>query len=50
MEQLPDSSKQTFVKVMTAVGCGFFSYCSELVFMTFSLFTQLFESFTASSE
>jgi hypothetical protein len=50
MEQLPDSAKQTFVKVMAAIGCGFFSYNIELVYMTFSLFTQLFDRFQASSE
>lgn len=45
MVQLPQSAKQTFVKVMAAIGCGFFSYHIELVYMTFSLFTQLFEQF-----
>jgi len=39
MEQLPDSAKQTFAKVMAAIGCGFFSYNIELVYMTFTLFT-----------
>ena len=28
---------------MTAIGCGFFSYNVELVYMTFNLFTQLFD-------
>ena len=30
---------------MAAIGCGYFSYNLELVFMTFALFTQLFERF-----
>lgn len=30
---------------MAAVGCGFFSSNIELVFMTISFFTQLFERF-----
>ena len=42
MDQLPQSSKKTFVKVMAAIACGFYSYNVELVYMTFSLFTQLF--------
>lgn len=45
MEQLPASAKQTFVKVMAAVGCGFFSSNIELVQMTFAFFTELFQRF-----
>ena len=45
MEQLPESAVKTFVKVMAAIGCGFFSYHIELVYMSFALFTQLFEQF-----
>ena len=45
MEQLPESARQTFTKVMAAVGCGFFSYNSDLVFITFTFFTDLYEKF-----
>ena len=50
IQQLPQSAPQTFVKVMAAIGCGFFSYHSELVYMTFALFTQLFERFQTEGE
>ena len=45
MEQLPQSAVKTFVKVMAAIGCGFFSYHIELVYMSFTFFSQLFEQF-----
>jgi len=50
LEQLPASARQTFVRVMAAIGCGFFSYNSELVFLTFSLFTRLFGQLKARDD
>ena len=47
LAQLPQSAQQTFIKVMAAIGCGFFSYNIELVYMSFSLFTQLYQLFQA---
>ena len=42
LQQLPESAKQTFVKVMAAIGCGFYSYDGLLVTKTFDLFKYLF--------
>lgn len=42
-KQLPNSAPQTFSKVMAAMGCGFYSYSSEVVRLTYELFINLFE-------
>jgi len=47
---LPDSAKQTFVKVMAAIGCGFYSNDGELVSKTFALFNSLFTRLRFDSE
>jgi hypothetical protein len=49
-KQLPTTAKQTFMKVMAAIACGFYSNSYDVVKMTFSLFCALFEEFLQEAE
>lgn len=49
-KQLPDSAPQTFLKVMAALGCGFYSYSSDVVCLTYELFIRLFDELLKEPE
>ena len=45
IEQIPANARQTFRKVLAALGCGFYSYNLKLVESAFELFIKLFKEF-----
>jgi len=49
-KQLPQTARQTFFKVMAALGCGFYSYNHDVVLSTFKLVHLLFEEFLQEPE
>lgn len=49
-KQLPATARQTFYKVMAALGCGYYSYSYDVVAATCSLMHALFEEFCQEAE